>query len=121
MSTYFTEDHEWIVVEGDVASVGITTHATQQLGDLVFVELPDIGAQVEKGADVAVVESVKAASDIYTPVTGEIVEVNSVLSEDVSVLSSEPEAGGWIFKIRLSNASELETLMDRAAYDAFAG
>ncbi|MFK8034915.1 MAG: glycine cleavage system protein GcvH [Hyphomicrobiales bacterium] len=117
-TTYFTEEHEWLRVDGDVATVGITNHAQEQLGDLVFVDLPTIGKTVEQGDDVVVVESVKAASDVYAPASGEIVEVNESLSGDASIVNSGAEGEGWLYKMKLSNLVELEQLMDKAAYDA---
>jgi glycine cleavage system H protein len=119
MTRYFTEEHEWISVEGDTATVGITDFAQAQLGDIVFVEIPSAGAQVTKGGDAAVVESVKAASDVYAPVSGEVTEGNSALEADPSLVNSAAEGEGWFFKLRLSDASELEGLMDADAYKAF--
>ncbi|WP_353217866.1 glycine cleavage system protein GcvH [Sandarakinorhabdus sp.] len=119
MSRLFTQDHEWIDVDGDVATVGITDYAQGQLGDVVFVELPDGGRTVSKGGEAAVVESVKAASDVYAPVSGTVTESNPALTDDPSLVNSAPEAEGWFFKLTLSDASELDGLMDRAAYDAF--
>lgn len=115
---YFTEEHEWLRVDGDVATVGITNHAQEQLGDLVFVDLPTIGNTVEQGDDVVVVESVKAASDVYAPASGEIVEVNESLNGDASIVNSGAEGEGWLYKMKLTNMGELEQLMDKAAYDA---
>jgi glycine cleavage system H protein len=115
----FTKDHEWVVVEGDVATVGITKYAADQLGDVVFVEVPDAGKTVSKGDGFAVVESVKAASDVYSPVTGEVVEGNGALSGSPETVNSDPEGQGWFAKIRVKDASEVDGLMDRAAYDAF--
>ena len=119
MSLYFTQEHEWISVEADTATVGITDFAQAQLGDIVFVEVPAAGTQVEKGKEAAVVESVKAASDVYAPVSGEVTEPNGALEGDPSLVNSAPEGEGWFFKIRLSDPSQLEGLMDRAAYQAF--
>ncbi len=117
MSTVkYSEDHEWIRIDGDVATVGITDHAQEQLGDVVFVDLPAVGTQVEKGGDAAVVESVKAASEVYAPITGEIVEVNSDLEGEPSKVNAEAESGGWFMKIKIADTSELESLMDEAAY-----
>lgn len=116
--TYFTTDHEWISVEGDVATVGITNYAQEQLGDLVFVELPETGRRIEKGDTVVVVESVKAASDVYAPIAGEITGVNDALSADPALVNSAAESDGWLWKMKLADTSELEGLMDRAAYDA---
>lgn len=119
MAVYYTEEHEWIAVEGDVATVGITDFAQGQLGDIVFVELPEAGRQVTKGGDAAVVESVKAASDVYAPVDGEVTEPNSALSDDPSLANSDPEGEGWFFRLRLADPSQLEGLMDSAAYKNF--
>lgn len=119
MSRYFTEDHEWIDVAGDIATVGITDYAQEQLGDIVFVELPEEGKTFDKGDDAAVVESVAAASDVYSPVSGEVVEANDALEEDPALVNSDAEEEGWFFKLRLTNASELESLMDEAAYTKF--
>ena len=117
----YTEDHEWLRIEGDVATVGITEHATVQLGDLVFVELPDVGAEFDKGGEAATVESVKAASDVYAPLAGEIVEVNQAIVDKPELVNEEPLGGGWFFKIKLSNASDAENLMDETAYNALIG
>ncbi len=114
----YTKDHEWLKVEGDIAWVGITTYARHALGDLVFLELPEVGREVSKGDDFAVVESVKAASEIYTPVTGEIVEVNEALSDDLEGLKEDIDTG-WIVKIKMTNENEVAELMDRAAYDTY--
>ena len=116
MSLYFTKDHEWVRVDGDMATVGISDHAQEALGDIVFAEVPDAGKSVAKGDDAAVVESVKAASDVYAPVSGEIVEANSALSDDPSLINRDPEGEGWFFKLKLSDPSELAGLMDEAAY-----
>jgi glycine cleavage system H protein len=121
MSVKYTEEHEWITVEGDVATVGITNHAQEQLGDVVFVDLPAVGKAVSKGGPAAVVESVKAASDVFAPVTGEVVAVNGDLSGDPALVNSEAEGKAWFMKIKLANPSELEGLMDKKAYDAFVG
>ncbi|MCM8557109.1 glycine cleavage system protein GcvH [Sphingomicrobium sediminis] len=119
MSLYFTKEHEWIRVDGDVATVGISAHAQEQLGDIVFAETPEAGRTVAKGDDAAVVESVKAASDVYAPVSGEVVEGNEKLADDPALVNSDPEGEGWFFKIKLSDPSELEGLMDEAAYKDF--
>lgn len=119
MARYFTDEHEWIDLEGDTATVGITDYAQGQLGDIVFVELPDVGAMVEKGKDAAVVESVKAASDVYAPLSGEVVEVNESLDDDPALVNSSPEEDGWFFKMTVSDKSELEGLMDDKAYKSF--
>ena len=115
----FTKDHEWVSLDGDIATVGISKHAADALGDVVFVEVPEIGKTVAKGASFAVVESVKAASDVYAPVSGEVVEANDALSGAPETVNAEPEAGGWFAKIKVSDVAELDALMDQAAYDAF--
>ena len=115
----FSEEHEWVSVDGDIATVGISDFAQEQLGDVVFVELPEVGAEVSAGDQVAVVESVKAASEVYTPLTGEIVEVNDAVVEDPAGVNGDAEGEGWFFKIKLSDPSELEDLMDAKAYAAF--
>lgn len=119
MTVKFTKDHEWVAVSGDIATCGITNYAAEQLGDVVFVELPEIGKSVTKGADLAVVESVKAASDVYAPVSGSVIEVNDALSDTPEGVNAGPETDGWFAKIKLNDATELDGLMDRAAYDAF--
>ncbi len=118
-NTKYSEDHEWISVEGDVATIGITNHAQEQLGDVVFVELPDVGATVSKGEDAGVIESVKAASELVAPVSGEVVETNSALSDEPGKVNEDPENSAWFIKIKLSDASELDDLMDADAYQAF--
>ena len=115
----FTQDHEWLLVDGDAATIGITQHAQEQLGDLVFVELPKPGRSVDAGAAAAVVESVKAASDIYAPVSGEVTEANAALADTPGDVNAEPMGKGWFFKLKLSDKSELDGLMDEAAYAAF--
>ena len=119
MPRYYTEEHEWIDVDGDVATVGITDFAQGQLGDIVFVEVPDTGAELSQGGDAAVVESVKAASDVYAPVDGTVTEGNSQLEEDPALVNSDPEGEGWFFRIALSDKSQLDGLMDAKAYKAF--
>ena len=119
MTVHYTEEHEWIRVEGDTATVGITDFAQGQLGDIVFVELPDAGRQVTKGGEAAVVESVKAASDVYAPVSGEVTEANAALGDDPSLVNTDPEGEGWFFRLKLSDTSELDGLMDAEAYKAF--
>ena len=119
MATYYTEDHEWVSVDGDKGKVGITAYATEQLGDVVFVETPDVGKKVKKGDDMAVVESVKAASDVYAPVSGEVVEANAALAEAPETVNESPEGEGWFCAIRLSDTGELDALMDEAAYTEF--
>jgi glycine cleavage system H protein len=116
---YFTDEHEWIDVDGDVATVGITDYAQGQLGDIVFVELPAVGTAVAKGKDAAVVESVKAASDVYAPIDGEVTEINPALEEDPALVNTAPEADGWFFKMTIGDAGQLEGLMDAAAYKDF--
>jgi glycine cleavage system H protein len=115
----YTNEHEWIRVEGDVGTIGITNYAQEQLGDVVFVDVPQVGRKVTKGESIAVVESVKAASDIFAPVTGEIVDANKALSDSPGDVNAEPMGKGWFFKIKLANKSELDGLMDEKAYDAF--
>lgn len=117
-TTYYTDDHEWLRVEGDVATVGITDYAQEQLGDLVFVELPEVGKILRKGDATVVVESVKAASDVYAPLDGEVIEVNRALSSDPVLVNSAATGEGWLWKMKLSDTSELEDLMDEAAYNA---
>ena len=119
MSLYFTKDHEWIRVEGEEATVGISKHAEQALGDIVFAEAPEAGRQLSKGSDAAVVESVKAASDVYAPVSGEVIEGNPGIADDPSLINRDPEGEGWFFKLKLSNPGELEGLMDETAYREF--
>ncbi|KZL18776.1 Glycine cleavage system H protein [Pseudovibrio axinellae] len=119
MSTYFTKDHEWLLVEGDVATVGITDFAQSQLGDVVYVELPESGKNVAQNDEVAVVESVKAASEVYAPVDGEIVEGNELLVDEPAKVNEEPEGAAWFFKIKLGNTTQLEELMSEADYKAF--
>ena len=115
----FSEDHEWFVVEGDVGKVGITNYAQEQLGDVVHVELPEVGRSLSKGDEAAVIDSVKAASEVYAPVDGEITEINEGLADDFSKVNSDPQGDGWFFKIKMSDASQLDGLMDQAAYDDF--
>ncbi|NNU16607.1 glycine cleavage system protein GcvH [Parvularcula sp. ZS-1/3] len=116
MTTKFTKDHEWVRLDGDIATVGITKHAAEQLGDVVFVELPDVGKSFGQGDDMAVVESVKAASDVYAPVAGEIVETNGAIVDAPEGVNDGPEGDGWFVKMKLSDASQLDELMDEAAY-----
>ena len=116
----YSKDHEWISVDGDVATIGITNHAQEQLGDVVFVELPKLGKKVSKGGDAAVVESVKAASEVYAPVSGEVVAVNGELEADPALVNRAAEGDGWFMKVKMSNPGDLDELMDKAAYDAFA-
>lgn len=119
MARYFTDEHEWIDVDGDVATVGITDYAQGQLGDIVFVELPQPGTEVQKGKDAAVVESVKAASDVYAPITGEVTEANDALDGDPALVNTAPEGEGWFFKMTIADQGELEGLMDASAYKSF--
>jgi glycine cleavage system H protein len=119
MSRYFTEDHEWIDVDGDTATVGITEYAQSQLGDIVFVETPDEGKEVSKGDDAAVVESVKAASDVYAPVSGTVIEGNDALADNPALVNEDPEGEGWFFKLTLADPSELESLMNDSAYQDY--
>jgi len=118
-TTKFTKDHEWIRVENGVATVGITDHAQNQLGDIVFVELPEIGKEVGKGDDAAVVESVKAASEVYAPVAGKVTEVNEALADDPSLVNTDPTGGGWFLKLEIADPSQLDGLMDEAAYASY--
>jgi glycine cleavage system H protein len=119
MSRYYTEDHEWVEVDGDVGTVGISEYAQSQLGDIVFVETPDEGKEVAKGDDIAVVESVKAASDVYSPVSGTVIEGNEELADNPALVNEDPEGEGWFYKLTLSDPSEVESLMDEAKYAAF--
>ena len=116
MSLYFTKDHEWVRVEGDQATVGISKHAEEALGDIVFAEAPEAGRTLSKGGDAAVVESVKAASDVYAPVSGEVTEANPAIAEDPAIINRDPEGDGWFFRMTLADPGELEDLMDEAAY-----
>ena len=116
MSLYFTKEHEWIRIEGDTATVGISNPAQEALGDIVFVEVPEAGRQVVKGQEAAVVESVKAASDVYAPVSGEVTEGNPAIADDPAIINRDPEGEGWFFKLKLSDSGELDGLMDEAAY-----
>jgi len=117
----FTQEHEWVRIEGDVATVGITQHAQERLGDLVFVELPEVGKRFEKGAPSAVVESVKAASEVYAPISGQVVQANSAIIADPSLVNSDPMGSGWFYKLKLANPSEVDALMVEAAYKALLG
>tara|TARA_B100001287_G_C22474529_1_gene431312 strand:- start:56 stop:433 length:378 start_codon:yes stop_codon:yes gene_type:complete len=116
----YSKDHEWLTMDGEIATIGITTFAQQQLGDVVFVELPAVGKTVVKGDEVAVVESVKAAAEVYTPVSGEVSEINAALDSTPETVNSDPQGGAWFFKIRISDAAELDDLMDSDSYDEFA-
>jgi glycine cleavage system H protein len=117
----FTAEHEWLKLEGDVATVGITQHAADQLGDLVFVELPEVGAELVKDGNAATVESVKAASDVYSPLDGEVTEVNQAIVDDPSLVNSDPQGAAWFFKLKLKNVSDVDSLMDEAAYKDLIG
>jgi len=119
MTTRYTREHEWIRLDGDTALVGISQYAQEQLGDIVFVELPAVGKRLAKGDEAAVVESVKAASEIFAPVAGEVVEINQALSDAPGTVNSEPETGGWFLKLKVANRADLDSLMDEAAYKAF--
>jgi glycine cleavage system H protein len=119
MPRYYTEDHEWVDVDGEIATVGITDFAQEQLGDIVFVEVPDTGTELSKGGDAAVVESVKAASDVYAPVDGTVTEGNSALEDEPALVNSDPEGEGWFFRMALSDQSQVEALMNAKAYKAF--
>tara|TARA_A100001388_G_scaffold276834_1_gene265773 strand:+ start:1241 stop:1609 length:369 start_codon:yes stop_codon:yes gene_type:complete len=116
MTTKYSEDHEWISVDGDIGKVGITNHAQSLLGDIVFIELPEVGRTIEAGGEAGVIESVKAASDLFSPVTGKIVEINEALESEPSLVNSDPSGNGWFFKIKLSDTDELDSLMDEASY-----
>jgi len=119
MTLYFTKDHEWVAVDGTSGTVGVTDYAQGQLGDVVFVEVPVTGTSVTKGTATAVVESVKAASDVYSPVSGSVTEANAALTDDPALVNTDPEGRGWFFKLTLADAGELATLMDEAAYKTF--
>jgi glycine cleavage system H protein len=119
MTARYTKEHEWVNVDGDVATIGITDHAQEQLGDVVFVELPQVGKKVVRGGEAAVVESVKAASEVYAPLSGEVIEVNKQLESDPALVNREAEGGAWFMKVKLADRSELDDLMEKAAYDAF--
>ena len=116
MTVYFTREHEWIRLEGDTATVGISNHAQEALGDIVFAEVPETGRKLNKGQEAAVVESVKAASDVYSPAGGEVVEGNQAVADDPALINRDPEGDGWFFKIKLDNPGEVEGLMDEASY-----
>ena len=115
----FTKDHEWVQLDGDVATIGISAHAAEQLGDVVFVETPEVGKTVTAGDAFAVVESVKAASDVYAPISGEVVAANAILGEAPETVNADPENGGWFAKVKISDPAQYEALMDRPAYEAF--
>ena len=116
----FSKEHEWIKLEGEVATIGITKHASEMLGDIVFVELPEKGSTVEKDGTAGVVESTKAASDVYTPVSGEVVDINQSIADDPSIINSDPEGNAWFFKLKIKDQSEMNTLMSRDVYAKFA-
>ncbi len=115
----YTEEHEWALLEGDTVTIGISDHAQEQLGDVVYVELPEEGAKLDEGAEAATVESVKAASEIYTPVAGEVVEINGALNDDPSLVNSDPLGNGWFFKIKVADAAALGKMMDENAYKEY--
>lgn len=117
----YTKEHEWVRVDGDVGTVGITDHAQQQLGDLVFVELPAVGKKIAQGDEAAVIESVKAASEVYAPLSGEVIEINQALTDDPAKVNADAMGSGWFFKIRITNKAELDSLLDEASYQELAG
>ena len=119
MTTKYSEEHEWITVKNNIGTVGITDFAQQQLGDVVFVEMPEVGTKLNKGDEAGIVESVKAANEIYSPTSGEVIEINGTLEDVPELVNSDPTGAGWFFKIKLSNTSELDQLMDEVAYKAF--
>jgi len=119
MSVKFTEDHEWIKVDGDTATIGISAYAAKQLGDVVFVELPEVGREMDKGDEAAVVESVKAASEVYAPIGGEVTAVNEALEDSPETVNASPEGDGWFLKLKMADASELDALMDEAKYKEY--
>jgi glycine cleavage system H protein len=119
MSRYFTQDHEWIDVDGDIGTIGITDYAQGQLGDITFVELPAVGATVAKGESVSVVDSVKAASDVYAPVSGEVTDINEALGDEPELVNSDAAVSGWLFRVKLTDKAELSSLMDDMAYRAY--
>ena len=117
---YYTKEHEWITLEGEVATIGITKHATEMLGDIVFAELPEKGSNVDKDGTAGVVESTKAASDVYTPVSGEVVDINQAIVDDPSKINEDPEGSAWFFKLKMKDMSEMDSLMNKEEYDKFA-
>jgi len=119
MTTKYSKDHEWIAIEGDIGTVGITDHAQEALGELVYVEVPEVGATLEQGDEACVVESVKAASEVYAPCTGEVVDANADLADAPTTVNDNPEGDGWMFKIKIADMSELDDLMDEAAYKEY--
>ena len=116
----YSKEHEWIILEGDEATIGITKHATEMLGDIVFAELPEKGSNVEKDGPAGVVESTKAASDVYTPVSGEVIDINQTIVDDPSKINEDPEGAAWFFKLKLKDKSEMDSLMNKEEYDKFA-
>ena len=116
----FSKEHEWIILNGDIATIGITIHATEMLGDIVFAELPEKGSSVDKDGTAGVVESTKAASDVYTPISGEVVEINQSIVDDPSKINADPEGSAWFFKLKIKDKSEMDTLMNRSEYEKFA-
>ena len=118
--TKYSKEHEWIILEGDEATIGITKHATEMLGDIVFTELPEKGSNVEKDSTAGVVESTKAASDVYTPVSGEVIDINQTIVDDPSKINEDPEGSAWFFKLKLKDKSEMDSLMNKEEYDKFA-
>lgn len=121
MSIKFTNDHEWVEINGDQATVGITNYAQDQLGDVVFVELPDVGDEIDQGDETGVIESVKAASEVFAPISGKILEVNNALADDPALINSSAEGDGWMYKIKIAEPDQLEELMDKGAYDKYVG
>lgn len=121
MTTYYSQDHEWIEISGDTATIGITAHAAEQLGEIVFVEMKEAKETFGKGAEIGVIESVKAASEIYAPVSGTVIEANGLLAENPAALNENPEGAAWIYKVKIADPGELDALMDRAAYDKSIG
>ena len=121
MTTYYTDDHEWITVEGDIATIGVTEHAAEQLGEVVFIELKEAGDTFSKGDEIGVIETVKAASEVYAPADGEVVEANSIITETPTKLNESPEGEAWMYKVKISDASQFEGLMDKEAYLASIG
>lgn len=117
----FTKDHEWVALDGDIATIGVTAYAAEQLGDVVFVEVPEIGRTVKPGDGLAVVESVKAASDVYAPIAGQVVEANTALADSPDIVNAAPETGGWFARLKVADPAQVEALMDRAAYEQYLG
>lgn len=119
MALKFTEDHEWVLLEGDIATIGVSNYAQEQLGDVVFVEVPEVGSDLKKGEELAIVESVKAASEVYTPIGGEVIEVNTELEDTPTLVNEEPMGDGWFAKLKVTDPSEIDDLMDEEAYNSF--